>query len=604
MSPAAIEHVTEETRYGAFLDLNLLRRFFLYAKPHTRWVLLALSILPIHTLIQLGQPLLLKIAVDEHLMPGQLEGFDWILVSLAALLILQAAAGYSMSVVNAMLGQRVVRDLRRDLFGHLIHLDASYFNNHASGRTTNRITNDVEAVSQMVSAGLIHLIGDIVLLAGIVISMALLAPSLSMALVVALPLIVGGTVLAAKKSRLAQRENRLMLARMASRFTEEIEGHQEVRLFHRQARNHEEFKQQNDTYYRSSLISNNWEAFQFSFIDALSTVVIAALFWFGASLVDGDAVTIGTLVAFIDYVRRVFQPVRDLSGKFTTMQAAMTALERIFGLLDSDPEITDKRASQGVTLPQHPKLEISGVHFAYGETPILKNLSLTVNAGEQVAVVGPTGAGKSTLIKLLNRTHEPQQGTIRLGEEDLYRLPMSTLRRTVGVVPQETFLFTGTIAENIHLQDPSISRSEVEDAAQRTGAMGFIGELPDGLDTVLTERGGNLSSGQRQLLGITRAFVFNPSLLILDEATSSVDTISERMIQTALKELMVGRTAIVIAHRLNTIMGADRVIVMRAGEIIQGGSHQELVAQEGLYRKLCELQFGLEGDGAALPQTS
>ncbi|ABK43976.1 ABC transporter related protein [Magnetococcus marinus MC-1] len=602
MSPPPIEAVTEETRYGAFLDLHLLRRFFRYAKPHTRWVLLALAILPLNTLIQLGQPLLLRQAVDEHLIPGTLDGFAGLLVALGVLLLLQALAGYGMSVVNATLGQRVVRDLRRDLFGHLLRLDASYFNKHASGRTTNRVTNDVEAVSQMVSAGLIHLIGDVVLLTGILISMALLAPTLSLTLVVALPLIVGGTLLAAKKSRLAQRENRLMLARMASRLTEEIEGQQEVRLFHRQQRNHAEFEQQNQVYFTSSLVSNTWEAFQFSFIDALSTVVIAALFWIGASMSSADGVTIGTLVAFIDYVRRVFQPVRDLSGKFTTMQAAMTALERIFGLLDSKPQITDAQVNHAFTLPARPRLVMQEVGFAYGEQPILKNLSLTVEPGEQVAVVGPTGAGKSTLIKLLNRTYEPQQGIIQLGGQDLQNIPMATLRRTVGVVPQETFLFSGTIAENIHLRDPSIPQAAVEEAAHKTGAMAFIADLPEGLNTRLTERGGNLSSGQRQLLGITRAFVFNPALLILDEATSSVDTISERLIQNALQELMVGRTAIVIAHRLNTIIGADRVIVMHGGEIIQGGSHQTLVTQPGLYRKLCELQFGLDGSLPTLQQ--
>nr|CRH04657.1 putative ABC transporter ATP-binding/permease protein [Candidatus Magnetococcus massalia] len=596
MSPAPISHVTEETRYGAFIDLSLLGRFFRYTKPHTRWVMLALFMLPISALIQLAQPLLLKNAVDDHLTTGQLEGFGWLLAMLGGLIVLQMISGYLMSLINTMLGQRVVRDLRRDLFGHLIGLDASYYNKNASGRITNRITNDVEAVSQMVSAGLINLIGDLVMLLGIVISMLLLAPSLSLILVAALPFIVGGTILAARRSRVSQRENRLQLAQMASRLTEEIEGHQEVRLFHRQELNQREFKVANERFLKSALVSNYWEAFQFSFIDALSTVVIALLFWFGAAqmgAVDaiGQEVTIGILVAFIDYVRRVFQPVRDLSGKFTTMQAAMTALERIFGLLDTPNEITDGKPEDASPLTRAPQLKLDGVSFAYGSTPILKGIDLTVEPGEQVAIVGPTGAGKSTLIKLLNRTYEPQQGQITLDGEPLAKLSLPALRRAVGMVQQETFLFSGTIRENITLRDPAIDDAAIARALSHSGLDELVAKLPEGLETRLTERGSNFSGGEKQLLGITRAFVFDPPLLILDEATSSVDSISEQRVQNALRHLLKGRTAILIAHRLNTIMEADRVLVMRQGEIIEEGNHQSLMHAGGLYSKLCQLQF-------------
>lgn len=594
MMPAIFSE-TEETRFGSLWNANpyrLLWRFLRYTRPYRIWVILALLLLPIGTVLQLLQPLLIQRVVDKHLVTGQLQGFGWLLAMFLLLILGQFIVGYAQTAINTMLGQRVVRDLRGELFTHLIGMDAAFFARNASGRLTNRISNDTEAVSQMVSAGMINLVGDLLLLLGIAAGMILLSPQLSLITLIAMPIIVIGTIIITSKARMVQRDGRLLQSRMVGHMTEEVEGRETLRLFHCHEKSRLDFDHMNRAYLNNSLKSNFLDALQFSFIDTTSICVIAALFWYSDILLQGnEAISIGVIVAFIDYIRRLFFPIRDLSGKFTTMQAAITALERIFALLDTPAAITD--SAKKAIVPQTLRGEIffNSVSLDYGNGPVLHDLSCHIQPGERVAVVGPTGAGKTSLIKLLNRTYEPQQGTIELDGVDITQLPLGYLRQVVGVVQQETFLFAGTIADNIGLGHPDITLEKIHQAAKDSGAMVFIDALPQGLETVLAERGSNLSVGQRQLLGITRVLAFNPQILVMDEATSSVDNISERLIQEAMQRLLAGRTAVIIAHRLSTILHADRILVISQGRICEQGCHETLLQQNGLYARLYALQF-------------
>ncbi|GAB0058597.1 ATP-binding cassette, subfamily B, multidrug efflux pump MdlB [Candidatus Magnetaquicoccaceae bacterium FCR-1] len=589
----AVQADTEETRYGAFWDARLMARFLSYATPHRGWLMLAMLMPPIGALSQLAQPLVIQMAVDRHLVTGDMEGFGGLLALLAGLGVLQFVSGYLQSTINARLGQRVISDLRRELFAHLITLDAAYFAKNPSGALTNRIANDAEAISQMVSAGLINLIGDILLLIAIAVGMVVLSPRLSLVVLLMMPVVIGVAFRVTQRMRMIQRHGTLLMARMTAKLTEENEGRDVVRLFHQQKAATERFGALNREHRANADKSNLLEAFQFSFVETASTVVVAVLFWHGAGLMTTGEITIGVLTAFIDAVRRLFFPIRDLAGKFTTMQSAMSALERVFALLDTKPAIVDPPETRDQTLPARPMgaIRLAGVSFAYGEETILANIDLEIAPGERIAIVGPTGAGKSTLIKLINRTIEAQSGQVTLDGIPVGRIPLAILRQWAGVARQETFLFSGTIAENIGLFDPRIDRARIERAAEESGAMAFIRQLPDGLDARLTERGSNLSAGQRQLLGMTRILALDPPILILDEATSSVDAVSERLIQAALERIMTGRTAVIIAHRLSTIRHVDRIIVLAKGRIIESGSHEALLAHGGLFAQLHALQF-------------
>ncbi|MBF0136068.1 MAG: ABC transporter ATP-binding protein [Magnetococcales bacterium] len=582
---------TEETAYGA-LDRRIFLRFLAYARPYLTWIVAAILLLLPVILAQLAQPLVIRHAVDHHLATGNMTGFNVLLAGFLALILLQLVGSYGQAFVNNILGQRVVRDLRQDLFAHLLRQDAAFFGNNATGRLTNRLTNDTEVVSQMVSAGLINLLGDTLLLVGIAGSMALLSPRLSLVALCTLPILIFGTLRVARYLRVALRDGRLIQSRMAGTLAEEIDGHQIVRLFQRQQYNQNAFDQLNTNYLRSALRSNFLEAFQFAFVDVVATVTIALLFWYGGFMQgSSQEVTIGTLVAFIDYLRRIFFPIRDLSTKFTTLQAAMTALERIFDLLDTQPRIQDPVEPASLANIRQGGVRLHAISLDYGRETILRGIDLDIHPGEKIALVGPTGAGKSSLARLINRTWDPTQGHVTIDGVDVRQLPLARLRRIVGVVHQETFLFAGTFLENITLHDPTISQERALEAARQAGILECCRDLPHGLHTLIAERGINLSAGQRQLLGIARVLAANPRILILDEATSSVDTISERFLQEAMHRLMSNRTAIVIAHRLNTILHMDRIVVIAGGRIVESGTHATLLAQQGLYARLHALQF-------------
>jgi ATP-binding cassette subfamily B multidrug efflux pump len=595
----AIHTDTEETRYAA-IDWQLLMRFLRYAVRHRRLTLFALLLLPLAALTQFAQPILIQQAIDLYVletsgtaaMPSA-HGVGILITGLMVLVVVQFFTGYAQSVVNAAIGQRIVRDMRHDLFTHMLHMDAAFFHCNASGRLTNRLTSDTEAVSQMVGAGLINLIGDVLLLCAVAGGMVLLSPPLAAVVMLIMPLLIVLTMMIMRRLREAQRTGRVVQARMAGLLTEEIEGHTVVRLFRRQARNREEFDRLNRDYLDAALVSNHYEALQVSLVEGVSVLVVALLFWYGASLDAGDSITLGVLVAFIDYIRRLFMPIRDIAAKFTTLQAAMTAMERIFSLLDTRPALRDPEpdATHGSPKLGRGALSFHQVAFDYGKGPVLQEINLTVAAGERIAVVGPTGAGKSTLIHVLNRTYDVTAGHITIDGVDIRQLPLARLRRMIGMVQQETFLFAGSVADNIGLRDPTISPQRIRWAIEQVGADPFVSALPNGMHTTLAERGVNLSAGQRQLLGIARVFAFDPMIVVMDEATSSVDTVSETLIRNSMHRLLAHKTAIIIAHRLSTILDADRIVTMVRGRIVEQGSHDGLLARGGMYAQLFRLQF-------------
>ncbi|MBF0620889.1 MAG: ABC transporter ATP-binding protein [Magnetococcales bacterium] len=596
--------ISDETRYGKFVDLLILKRFFSYARPYSRWIVVAFCLLPLAAFTQLTQPLMIRFSVDNHISTGDMDGFIIVILGYGALVVLQLAVSYVQTLLHNILGQRIVRDLRRDLFSHVVNQDTSFFHTNTSGRLTNRLTNDTESVNQMISAGLINLVGDILLLIGVAVSMFALSMHLSLITLATMPFIVVATVMITSRVRKAQKKARVMQADMSSMMTEELEGIDVVRLFNRQKHNHQAFDAINSRYYHSTVGSTFLETVQFSFVETTSTAVLALLFWYGASLQESDPVTLGTLIAFIDYIRRLFNPIRDLSSKFTTMQAAMTALERIFSLIDQKPKLnrSDFIGDKTISNQTPPSIKFENISFNYGKGDVLKEINLEIEPGERIAVVGPTGTGKTSLIKLLNRTYDPVQGRVLIDGQDIRTQPLSEVRRSVGMIQQETFLFTGSVAENLSLGDSEMSREQMKNMLKQAQAWPFIKGLPDQLDAKVEQRGYNFSTGQRQLLGFARVLASQPRILVMDEATSSVDTVSERLIQEALQVLLKGRTALIIAHRLSTIREADRIVVLSNGKIEEIGTHEALLQRDGLYAKLYALQFQddlISGDVAA-----
>ncbi|MBF0186683.1 MAG: ABC transporter ATP-binding protein [Magnetococcales bacterium] len=608
---APLTGMTEETHFKKTLDLKLLQRFFRYGLAHKKWLFLALISVPLTTVIQTVQPMIVQVVVDQHMVPRVAQGMAFWLWLFASLVAVQFVLGYLQALINVRLGQGIVNDIRRDLFGKMLALDAGYHTRNASGTLTNRLTNDTELLTQMVSAGLIHLLTDIILLIGIFAGMLLLSPTLSLVAVVTIPVLVAGTLFIARRLRHVQRRARVLQARMSGFLTEVIEGRDVVRLFNRQQANLDHFNTLNREHHDCSLKSTMLEAGQFSFVEGVSTIAIALLLGLGGFLIaeslqgaPASGVSLGVLVAFIDYLRRVFQPIRDLSSKFTTMQAAMSALERIFEVMDTTPAVEDashpdsnkKLVSSVEKAPPTIRFEKVGFHYDK-ESPVLTDLSLTIHGGSKVAIVGPTGSGKSTLIRLLNRSWETTIGEIRIDGVNHRQIPLNVLRSRIGIVAQETFLFAETLRNNITLFDPSLETDRIEQVVDHIGLSDVVKRLPDGLDTVLGERGSPLSSGQKQLLALARFMVQDPEIMVLDEATSSVDAVSERRIQSALEQLLENRTAVIIAHRLSTIRGADTIAVLKGGCVAESGCHDELMAKpDGLYAAMQSLDLFQAGE--------
>ena len=593
----------QENISGKAYDLELALRLWRFIRPHRKVFLLSLLLLPVHQVFNLAQPLLLKHGIDA-IAAG--DGFTLLTtgVLFGVALLAEAGAFFFQYYLSMLVAQRCLADLRVALFSHVQRLPMSYFDRNPVGRLMTRMTTDVEVLQEMFAAGAMNLVADLVLIVVIVAIMMSLHLEMALMSLALMPFLLLAINVFRIKARQTYRLIRTRIARVNAYLGEAIPGMAVIQLFNRQARSFEEFDDLNRSHRDAIQRSNVYEASLFSMVEAAGSLSIALLLWYGGGEVLQGVVGIGTFVAFSEYIRRLFVPLRDFSNKYAVIQAAMTAAERIFELLDTPVEApgraTPSAAAPAVIHPARGAVEFDDVWFSYRPgDPVLKGVSFKIEPGERVAVIGATGSGKTTTIKLMSRFYDVDSGAVRVGGRDVREWDLDALRRHMGVVLQDVFLFSGDILSNLQLGNGSISEERIRTALRSANAEGFVRRLPGGLRAPVRERGGNLSAGERQLLALVRMFVVDPEILVLDEATSSVDTETEFLVQGAFDKIMANRTCLVIAHRLSTIRNADRIVVFHRGVIREVGSHAELMDRRGVYYRLHQLQFqGEEAQGA------
>ncbi len=581
----------EDEILGKAYDARLMRRLLGYIKPYKKYVFAAILLNLVVAALGPLRPYLTKLAVDDYIASSNYSGLMWVTIGLIGTLILQSFIQYFLTYYTQLLGQRTILDLRKGLFRHTQRLAAKYFDKTPIGRIVTRITNDVESLNEMFSSGIVMVFSDLFIIAWILGFMFFLDWQLSFVTLSVLPFLIYGTFLFRRKVRENYRDVRLHLARLNSYMQEHITGISIVQLFNRQEKELKNFSGINADHRKANIESIFYYAIFFPAVELLSSIAIGLIIWYGGGQVVQNTITLGVLFAFIQYTEMFFRPIRDLSEKYNILQTAMASSERIFKLLDDKTIITEQE--NPVHFPETKgKIEFKNVWFAYNaEEHVLKDISFTIQPGQTVAIVGATGAGKTSIINILTRFYDINRGEIRVDGIDIRTVSKRELRRNISTVLQDVYLFSGTITSNISMNNPDISEEQVRRAAQLVGAHQFISELPLQYNEPVKERGATLSVGQKQLISFARALAFDPRILILDEATSSVDTETELIIRHAIEKLLEGRTAIVIAHRLSTIQNADKIIVMHKGEIREMGTHQELLAKRGIYYKLYQLQY-------------
>ncbi len=596
-----------EEALGKTYDLALIQRLWRYVRPYRTQFFVALLCLPVTSCFLLAQPYLLKVAVDRYMTQNDPGGLAMTGLLFGGALIGEFLFFYIQFNATMSVAQKSLADLRRDLFAHLQELPARFFERNPVGRLVTRLTTDVDAINEAFSAGTLTIFMDVLTTLGIITIMLLLDFYLALVTLTLLPPLLIALNFFRVRTRRNYRTIRERLARINAFLQETISGVMVVHLFAQEKKLFAEFEHRNRDHRDANNISNIYEATLFSTVEATSSISIALMLWYGASQVGigqvgtgqvgTDLVALGTLVAFVDYVQKLFVPIREFSTKYTTLQSALTAIERVFQLLDTPTTITTP------DVPQQPaqirgQIIFEHVWFAYNDEDwVLRDVSFTLEPGEKIALVGATGAGKTTISKLLNRFYDIQKGRILIDGVEVRDWDLTVLRRQIGIVLQDVFMFVGDIATNIGLGASEISHQAIEQAAQAVNADHFIRQLPHGYAEELYERGSNLSAGQRQLLSFARALAYDPAILVMDEATSSVDPETEVLIQDALTTLMQGRTTLVVAHRFSTIQNVDRILVMHKGRLRESGTHQELMEQQGIYWRLYQLQYEGTGDG-------
>jgi len=588
------EAVEQEEVLGKAYDLRLVRRLWHFIIPYKGLFYLSLLLLPLQQAFGLAQPYLMKIGIDRYIADKNLWGLQNVMLLFLGALIGETVAAFAQYYLSMLVAQRCLADLRVAIFSHVQKLSTSYFDRNPVGRLVTRMTTDVDVLQEMFASGVITLASDFVMVIWIVGIMVYLDVKLALVSLALIPPMALAINYFRDKARHTYRQIRVRIARINAYLGEAISGMAVIQLFAREEKTYREFEALNADHRDAYHLSNLYEAGLYSMVEAAGSVSVGLLLWYGGGEALHGAIGIGTLVAFKEYLHRFFVPLRDFSQKYTVMQSAMASAERIFQLLDTPVEIASPRSPQ-VPKPFRGEVVFDNVWFHYKTgDPVLKGVSFRIEPGEKVALVGATGSGKTTTIKLLNRLYEIQQGSIRVGGIDVREWDLRALRRHIGVVLQDVFLFSGDVRANLALGDSSIALEQIENAAQVANAENFIRRLADGYAAQVRERGSNFSAGQRQLLSLARVLVYQPEILVMDEATSSIDTETEALIQDALEKIMRGRTCLVIAHRLSTIRNADRIVVLHHGEVREMGSHAELMERQGIYYRLYQLQYERE----------
>lgn len=576
---------------GKALDVSLLRRLTKFLTPYRRYVSVAVVFTIVTSVLVPMRPYLTKIAVDDYIAHKDWDGLLTMLVIILSVLVAQGVINYSTQLLMQWVGQQAVYDLRMQLFERLQKLSLRFYDTNPIGRLVTRVTSDVEVLNEVFSSGLVIIISDILVILGIVVYMLTISWQLTLVTIAILPLLLWATSIFRKKVRANYRDIRRQVARLNAFLNEHISGIGIVQLFQQEKSQYDQFESINRSHADAQIRTVFYFAVFFPVVEMLAGLATAIMLWYAAGDVLSGAMQVGTLIAFIQYFEMFFRPVRELSEKYDTLQNAMASSERIFVLLDETAFVEDSANAEPIKGFES-SIEFRNVDFGYSPAiPVLKNVSFTVNKGETVAIVGATGAGKSSIINLLTRFYEFQSGSILIDGKDIRTIQQQSLRSRIALVLQDVFLFSGSIGHNIALGNEAISPERIEQAAHAVGAGPFIERLPMRYDTPVMERGSTLSVGQKQLISFARALATDPDILILDEATSSVDTATEKLIEQAIQRLLVGRTSIVIAHRLSTVQRADKIIVLHHGEVREQGSHQELLALNGLYARLYRLQY-------------
>lgn len=594
--------IYEEEVAGKAYDGALLRRFLRYVRPYRSAIAAVLLILPLVAACRLAQPWIIKLAIDNHIISGRLAGLETIALAFLGILLLESLLSFVEVYLLQSVGQRVMADMRSELYQHVLHLPVTWFDRVPVGSAVTRLTSDVEVLGEMFASGIITIVGDILLLIGIISVMLWMNLKLSLVTFSVLPILIYVAYSFRRRMRQSFREVRARLGNLNAFLNECISGISIIQIFNRERDEERRFSELNASYRDANMPVIFWDASLYALVEALSSIAVALIIWYGGGEIARGALTFGVLVAFIQYIEKFFSPIRDLSAKYSVMQGAMAALERIFALLDTDSSQQRTADSGQANQRQEPAeefspsanaplIEFQDVSFSYqGGNEILTSFSLSVARGERIALVGESGGGKTTITRLLTRLYEIERGSIRIAGRDIRELPLEDVRRRVGVVLQDPCLFAGSIEFNICLGDQQ-ARQRVRQAAAAVGADRFIERLPHGYEEEVRERGNNFSVGEKQLISFARAVAFDPQILVLDEATASIDSASEQMIQEGIRGMMQGRTSLVIAHRLSTVRDADRIITIHHGVKAEEGTHQQLMDARGIYYRLHQLQF-------------